>query len=101
MPYLISIVAREGSPDRHFFVLLGFGKELDMNGCNYCVIIHNRKRRGKKLARGVAMCLAQREMTRCEQKSDERGPGCLWHDAKIYSQSRHTFEPHHAATVSG
>lgn len=54
-----------------------------MNGCRYCVIMHHRKRRGRKRARGVAMCLAQDEMTRCEQRSDERGPGCSFHDAKL------------------
>ena len=76
-------------------------KGLDMNGCSYCVIIHNRKRRGRRLARGVAMCLAQREMTRCEQKSDERGPGCPWHDARVHSQNHRTYVSQHAATVSG
>lgn len=54
-----------------------------MNGCRYCVIIHNRKRRGRKRARGVAMCLAQEDMTRCHKNSDERGPGCKHHDAKM------------------
>ena len=54
-----------------------------MNGCKYCVIVHNRKRRGRKRARGIAMCLAQEEMTRCDRKWDERGPGCEFHDAKI------------------
>ena len=53
-----------------------------MNGCRYCVIMHNRKRRGKKRARGVAMCLAREELTRCSKKLDERGPGCEYHDAK-------------------
>ena len=53
-----------------------------MNGCQYCVIIHNRKRRGRKRARGVAMCLAQSEMTKCHKKRPERGPGCELHDAK-------------------
>ena len=54
-----------------------------MNGCRYCVIIHNRKRRGRKRARGVAMCLAQEAMTRCHMKWYERGPGCEYHDAKV------------------
>jgi hypothetical protein len=55
-----------------------------MNGCRYCVIVHNRKRRGRKRARGIAMCLAQEKMTRCHKKCDERGPGCEYHDAKLY-----------------
>ncbi len=54
-----------------------------MNGCQYCVIIHNRKRRGRKRARGTAMCLAQPEMTRCHKKRSERGPGCEHHDDKL------------------
>ena len=54
-----------------------------MNGCQYCVIIHNRKRRGRKRARGTAMCLAQNEMTKCDRKRDERGPGCEHHDNKL------------------
>ncbi len=58
-----------------------------MNGCKYCVIIHNRKRRGRKRARGVAMCLAQEEMTRCDQKRSDRGPGCAYHDAKVKTQN--------------
>jgi hypothetical protein len=53
-----------------------------MNGCKYCVIVHFRKRRGRKRARGVAMCLAQVEMTRCHTRWDERGPGCEHHDMK-------------------
>lgn len=72
-----------------------------MNGCQYCVIIHNRKRRGRKLARGVAMCLARQEMTRCEQKSDERGRGCEWHDAKVQSQRFHIFISRYTATAAG
>jgi hypothetical protein len=64
-----------------------------MNGCRYCVIIHNRKRRGRKRARGVAMCLAQEDMTRCHVKWDERGPGCAYHDAKVN-------ETNHDAVVS-
>jgi len=72
-----------------------------MNGCQFCVIIHNRKRRGRKLARGIAMCLAQQEMTRCEQKSDERGPGCEWHDAKSKSLRRHAFVSRYTATIAG
>jgi hypothetical protein len=54
-----------------------------MNGCQYCVIIHNRKRRGRKRARGTAMCLAQKEMTKCDKKRPERGPGCEHHDDKL------------------
>ena len=54
-----------------------------MNGCQYCVIIHNRKRRGRKRARGIAMCLAQKEMTKCDKKRPERGPGCEHHDRKL------------------
>jgi hypothetical protein len=54
-----------------------------MNGCQYCVIMHHRKRRGRKRARGEAMCLAQAEMTRCEKRWDKRGPGCEFHDAKV------------------
>lgn len=54
-----------------------------MNGCQYCVIIHNRKRRGRKRARGTAMCLAQKEMTKCDKKRAERGPGCEHHDDKL------------------
>lgn len=54
-----------------------------MNGCQYCVIIHNRKRRGRKRARGTAMCLAQHEMTKCDKKRSERGPGCEHHDSKL------------------
>jgi hypothetical protein len=53
-----------------------------MNGCRYCVIMHNRKRRGRQRARGVAMCLAREELTRCSKKLEERGPGCEHHDAK-------------------
>jgi hypothetical protein len=53
-----------------------------MNGCKYCVIVHFRKRHGRKRARGVAMCLAQQEMTRCHKKWNERGPGCEHHDTK-------------------
>ena len=30
-----------------------------MNGCKFCIIVHFRKRHGRKRARGVAMCLAQ------------------------------------------
>ena len=56
-----------------------------MNGCRYCVIMHHRKRQGRKRARGVAMCLAQAEMARCEKRWDERGPGCELHDAKANS----------------
>jgi len=54
-----------------------------MNGCRYCVIVHNRKRRGRKRARGIAMCLAQDEMTQCHKKRPERGSGCEYHDNKI------------------
>jgi len=54
-----------------------------MNGCRYCVIVHNRKRRGRKRARGTAMCLAQDEMVQCHKKRSERGPGCEYHDKKI------------------
>jgi hypothetical protein len=54
-----------------------------MNGCQYCVIIHNRKRHGKKRARGTAMCLAQKEMIKCDKKRSERGPGCEHHDDKL------------------
>ncbi len=54
-----------------------------MNGCQYCVIVHGRKRRGRKRARGTAMCLAQKEMTKCDKKRDERGPGCEHHDDKL------------------
>ena len=72
-----------------------------MNGCKYCVIIHHRKRRGRKLARGVAMCLAQDDMTRCEQKSNERGPGCAWHDAKVHGLNRRTIVARPAASMAG
>ena len=54
-----------------------------MNGCQYCVIVHNRKRNGRKRARGAAMCLAQDEMTKCDKKRPERGPGCEHHDKKL------------------
>lgn len=54
-----------------------------MNGCMYCVIMHNRKRRNRKRARGVAMCLAREELTRCDKQLDERGPGCEHHDTKV------------------
>ena len=66
-----------------------------MNGCNYCVIIHNRKRRGRRRARGIAMCLAQEEMTRCHKKFDERGPGCEYHDMKtrLVDQNASTTPP--------
>ena len=60
-----------------------------MNGCRYCVIMHHRKRQGRKRARGVAMCLAQAEMVRCEKRWDERGPGCELHDAKADSTVQH------------
>jgi hypothetical protein len=56
-----------------------------MNGCRYCVIMHNRKRLGRKRARGMAMCLAREELTRCDKKLDERGPGCDHHDTKANS----------------
>ncbi len=66
-----------------------------MNGCQYCVIIHNRKRRGRKRARGTAMCLAQgEEMTRCEKKRAERGPGCEYHDDKLQRFYSATPHPH-------
>lgn len=55
-----------------------------MNGCRYCVIVHNRKRRGRKRARGIAMCLAQDDMIRCQKKRGERGPGCEYHDGKAH-----------------
>jgi hypothetical protein len=61
-----------------------------MNGCQYCVIIHNRKRHGRKRARGTAMCLAQNEMTKCDKKRSERGPGCEYHDDKL---QRFYFSP--------
>jgi hypothetical protein len=64
-----------------------------MNGCRYCVIMHHRKRHGKKRARGVAMCLAQAELTRCEKRADERGPGCEFHDAKIVAANQPALEP--------
>jgi hypothetical protein len=64
-----------------------------MNGCRYCVIMHHRKRRGRKLARGVAMCLAQAEMTRCEKPWDERGPGCELHDARATETNEPAPEP--------
>ncbi len=72
-----------------------------MNGCKYCVIIHQRKRRGRKLVRGVAMCLAQDDMTRCEQISNERGPGCEWYDARVLGLNRHSFIAQHVAPMAG
>jgi hypothetical protein len=69
-----------------------------MNGCSYCVILHNRKRHGRRRARGVAMCLAQEEMTRCHKKWYERGPGCEYHDIKIHALN-HKESPFQPATV--
>ena len=67
-----------------------------MIGCQYCVIVHNRKRRGRKRARGIAMCLAQQEMTRCHKQWDEPGPGCEYHDAKIQTLNQHPLVPERA-----
>ena len=53
-----------------------------MNGCRYCVIMHHRQRRGKRRARGAAMCLAQADLIRCDKKWYERGSGCDFHDHK-------------------
>ena len=64
-----------------------------MNGCKYCVIMHHRKRRGKRRARGVAMCLAQEELVRCQRKWDERGPGCEYHDAKVRATTQEQAKP--------
>ena len=72
-----------------------------MNGCQYCVIVHNRKRRGRRLARGVAMCLAQQEMTRCDRKSYDRGPGCEWYDIKARDLNQHETMSQHVAFVGG
>lgn len=63
-----------------------------MNGCRYCVIMHHRKRRGKRRARGVAMCLAQAELTRCDKKWNERGPGCEFHDLKAEASKQQRQE---------
>jgi hypothetical protein len=62
-----------------------------MNGCQYCVIIHNRKRHGRKRARGTAMCLAQKEMTKCDKRQSERGLGCEHHDNKL--KRSYSLEP--------
>jgi hypothetical protein len=64
-----------------------------MNGCRYCVIMHNRKRRGRQRARGVAMCLAREELTRCNKKLDERGLGCEHHDAKVNATNHRSSRP--------
>jgi hypothetical protein len=54
--------------------------ERGQGGCYYCVIVHNRKRlRGRKLAHGIAMCLAQGKeigMVRCHKNPQERGGAC-------------------------
>ncbi len=72
-----------------------------MNGCRYCVIVHNRKRKGRRLARGVAMCLAQQEMTRCDRRSHERGTGCEWHDIKARDLNQYETMSQHATFVGG
>ena len=64
-----------------------------MNGCRYCVIMHHRKRRGKRRARGIAMCLAQEDLIRCDKKWDERGPGCEFHDYKADTADQQRVKP--------
>jgi len=72
-----------------------------MNGCRYCVIMHNRQRRGRQRARGVAMCLAREELTRCNRKVDERGPGCEHHDAKVNATHHLSSRPEPVAAKRG
>ena len=72
-----------------------------MNGCKYCVIMHNRKRRGRKRARGMAMCLARGELTPCDKKLDERGLGCEYHDAKVEETNHLAPEPEPVVAVRG
>jgi hypothetical protein len=72
-----------------------------MNGCRYCVIMHNRKRRGRKRVRGIAMCLAREELTRCNKKLDERGPGCEHHDIKVDSTTSLPSRPESVVAQRG
>jgi hypothetical protein len=72
-----------------------------MNGCKYCVIMHHRKRRGKRRARGTAMCLAQEELTRCHTKRHKRGPGCEFHDLKVLGVDRQRDKSAQAVTYVG
>ena len=64
-----------------------------MNGCRYCVIMHHRKRRGKRRAQGIAMCLAHEELTPCYMKWNERGPGCEFHDLKVLAADQQRDKP--------
>jgi hypothetical protein len=77
------------------------GKDAIMNGCKYCVIMHHRKRHGKRRARGVAMCLAQEELLRCQKKWDERGPGCEFHDAKVLAAAQEQAKPAQMVIYAG
>ena len=72
-----------------------------MNGCKYCVILHNRKRRNRKRARGVAMCLAREELKRCHQPLDERGPGCEYHDTKVETTNHLPSRPEPVVVARG
>jgi hypothetical protein len=55
--------------------------------------MHHRKRRGKRRARGLAMCLAQKELTRCHRKWNERGAGCEFHDHKVDAVDQEQTKP--------
>ena len=72
-----------------------------MNGCKYCVIMHYRKRRGKRRARGVAMCLAQQELLRCQGQWDARGPGCEFHDTKVLAATQEQAKPAQLVVYTG
>jgi hypothetical protein len=39
------------------------------------------------------MCLAQKELLRCQVKWDERGPGCEFHDAKVLATAQEQAKP--------
>jgi hypothetical protein len=55
--------------------------------------MHHRKRRGKQRARGIAMCLAQEELSRCHKKWNERGSGCEFHDHKVDATNQQQIKP--------
>jgi hypothetical protein len=39
------------------------------------------------------MCLAQAELTRCDKKRNERGPGCEFHDLKVLAAGEQQDPP--------
>ena len=65
-----------------------------MNGCRYCVIVHNRRHRRirpkigqRSLVRGRAMCLAGETMMPCEAGVSQRGTQCVVYQKKIAAVS--------------